>query len=103
MCTIVAQKLIAVLLFEGQNTRALKRFVCELLRFLLRRGFCHQNWYYVAQLLHLFNLHIFFITMSQDARKRKSQGGTSMQASKRTLQASVLSVHCLQINENPRD
>ena len=28
----------------------LKRFVCKLLRFLLRRRFCRQNWYYVAQL-----------------------------------------------------
>ena len=28
MSTIVAQKSIVVLLFEGQNTRALKRFVC---------------------------------------------------------------------------
>ena len=41
-----------------------------------------------------------FITMPQEARKGKSRGGTSMEAGKRTLQASV---HCLQTNENPRD
>ena len=48
--TILAQNSVAVLSFEGQNTRALKRVVCKLLRFLLRRRFCRQNWYYVAQL-----------------------------------------------------
>ena len=35
--------------------------------------------------LHLFDLQIIFITMPQEARKGKSQGGTSMRASKRTL------------------
>ena len=30
--------------------RALKRFVCKLLWFLLRRRFCRKNWYFVAQL-----------------------------------------------------
>ena len=34
-----------------------------------------------------------FYNMLQGARKRKSRGRTSMRASKRTLQASVLSVH----------
>ena len=83
---------------------ALKRFICKLLRFLLHRRFCWQNWYYVAQLtLHLFDLEIFFITMPQEARKGKSWGATSMRASKWTLQASVLSVHCLQTNEKRRD
>ena len=66
--------------------RALKRFICKLLRFLLRRRFRWQNWHYVAQLtLHLFDLEIFFITMPQEARKGKSWGGTSMRASKRIL------------------
>ena len=46
---------------------------------------------------------IFYLTMPQEARKGKSWCGTSMRASKRTLQASVLSVHCLQTNEKPRD
>lgn len=46
---------------------------------------------------------IFFITMPQEARKGKSRGETSKRASKRTLQASVLSVHCLQTNEKLRD
>ena len=35
--------------------------------------------------------------MPQEARKGKFWGGTSMRASKQTLQASVLSVHCLQM------
>ena len=83
---------------------ALKRFICKLLRFLLRRRFRWQNWHYVAQLtLHLFDLEIFFITMPHEARQWKSRGGTSMRASKWTLQASVLSVHCLQTNRKPRD
>ena len=37
--------------------------------------------------------------MPEEARKGKSQGGTSKLASKETLQASVPSVHCLQTNE----
>ena len=49
--------------------------------------------------LHLFDLEMSFITIPQEARQGKSQGGTSMRASKRTLQASVLSVRCLQTNE----
>ena len=53
--------------------------------------------------LHLFDLQIFLITMPQEAKKGTCQGGTSIWASKRTLQANVLSVHCLQTNEKPRD
>ena len=50
--------------------------------------------------LHLFDLQIFFITISQEARRGKSWGGTSMRASKWILQSSVLSrVHCLQTNQ----
>ena len=77
-CTILAQKSVAVLPFEGQMPRALKRFVCKLLRFLLRR-FCRQNWYYAQ----LYTSSIS--TMRQEARKGKSWGGTSMRTSKRTL------------------
>ena len=62
--------------------RALKRFVCKLLWFLLRRRFCRQNWYYAQ---HDFDLQIFFITVPQEARKGKSWGGTSMRATKRIL------------------
>ena len=47
--TILTQKFVVVLSFEGKIPRAVKRFVCKLLRFLLRRRFCPQNWYY-AQL-----------------------------------------------------
>ena len=44
-----------------------------------------------------------FITTPQEARKGKSWGGTSKRASKQILQNSVLSVHCLQTNEQPRN
>ena len=84
--------------FKGQNTRPLKRFVCKLLWFLLRRRFCQQNWWYVAQPYTSLTRY-FFVTMPQEARRGKSWGGTSKQASKQTLQAIVLSVHCLQTNE----
>ena len=47
MSTILAQKSVTVLSFEGQ---ALKRFVCKLLWSLLHRRFCRHNWYYAAQL-----------------------------------------------------
>ena len=46
MFTILAQNSVAVSLFKGQNTRALKRIVCKLLWFLLLRRFCRQNWYF---------------------------------------------------------
>ena len=96
--TIQAQKPFAVLSFEGQNTGAWKRFVCKLLRFFLRRRFCRQNWYYVAQLYTPSISRYFFVTMPQEARRENSGGETSMRASRRTLQASVLSVHFLQTN-----
>ena len=48
--TILAQKSAAVLWHcyrsKDKIPRTLKRFVCKLLRFLLRRRFCRQNWYY---------------------------------------------------------
>ena len=48
--TILAQKSVAVLWHcyrsKDKIPRTLKRFVCKLLRFLLRRSFCRQNWYY---------------------------------------------------------
>ena len=54
--------------------------------------------------LHLFNLQISFITIPREAGRGKFWGGTSIPASKRTSQASVLSVRCLQLNERkPRD
>ena len=50
---ILVQKSVAVLWHcyhsKDKIPRALKRFVCKLLWFLLRRRFCRQNWYY-AQL-----------------------------------------------------
>ena len=87
--TILAQKSVAVLWHcycsKDKIPRALKRFVCKLLRFLLRRRCCRQNWYYAQLLIHLFDLQILFITMPQEARKGKSWGGTSMPATKRIL------------------
>ena len=54
--------------------------------------------------LHLFDIQMSFITIPQEARREKFRGGTSIRASKRTLQASVLSVRCLQTNERkPRN
>ena len=101
--TILAQKSVAVLWHcyrsKDKIPRALKRFVCKLLRFLLSRRFCRQNWYYAQLLIHLFDLQIFFITVPQEARKGKCWGGTSMRASKRISS----SVDCLQTNEKPRD
>ena len=48
--TILAQKSAAVLWHcyrsKDKIPRTLKTFVCKLLRFLLRRRFCRQNWYY---------------------------------------------------------
>ena len=65
---------------------------------------CWQNWYYAVRCstLYLFDLQISFTTIPQEARQGKSPGGTSTWASKRTLQASVLSVRCLQTNEKNR-
>ena len=80
------------------------RIVCKLLRFLLRRRFCRQNWYYM--MLNFTPLpfpEMFYNHTSRSQKlKEKSWGGTRMRASKRTLQASVLSVNCLQTNEKPR-
>ena len=75
---------------------------CDFFYEVLR--FCQQNWYYVVRCstLHLFDLQISFITIPQEARQGKSPRGTSMRASKRTLQASVLSVRCLQTSEKNR-
>ena len=42
--------------------------------------------------LHLFNLQIFFTTMPQEARKGKSQGGTSMRATPRASE--FLKIFC---------
>ena len=71
--------------------------------FFCAEDFVGQNWCYVAQLYTSSISEIFLITMPQEARKRKSRGGTSMWASKWTLQASVPIVHCLQTNEKLRD
>ena len=50
-----------------------------------------------AEIYRNWAIGITFYNMLQEARKRKSRGRTSMRASKRTLQASVLSVHCPQM------
>ena len=84
--TILAQKSAAVLwhCFRSKDKipRTLKRFVCNLLRFLLRRRFCWQNW---CSTLHLVVLQNCFITVPQEAKKEKPWGGTSMQPTKRIL------------------
>ena len=85
--TILAQKSAAVmtlLLFEGQNTKNFERFICKLLRFLLRRRFCQQNWYYAQHYTSSISRY-FFVTVPQEARQEKSWGGTSMRAAKRIL------------------
>ena len=85
--TILAQKSVAVLWHCNRSKdkipRALKRFVCKLLQFLLRRRLSAEL--VLCSTLNLFDLQIFFITIPQEARKGKSWGGTSMRASKRTL------------------
>ena len=93
---ILAQTSATVLSFEEKNIRALKKFVYKLLWFLLLKRLC-------CSTLHLFDLQIFLITMPQETRKGTCQGGTSMWASNRTLQANTPSVHCLQTNEKPRN
>ena len=57
---------------KNKIPRALKRFVCKLLWFLLWRRFCRQNWCY-AQLYTLRSPDIFFITMPQEASLRRSR------------------------------
>ena len=81
--TILAQNSVAVLSFEGQNTKSFEK-VC-----ILTAAISFTQKILTAELvlcstLHLFDLQTFFITMPQEARKRKSWGGTSMRASKRT-------------------
>ena len=87
--TILAQKSAAVLWHccrsKDRIPRTLKRFVCKLLRFLLRRRFCQQNHGYYAQHYTSSISRYFFITVPQEARQEKSWGGTSMLAAKRIL------------------
>ena len=84
----LAQKSVAVLWHcyrsKDKIPRTLKRFVCKLLRFLLRRKILSAE-LVLCSTLHLFDLQIFFITVPQEARKGKSWGGTSMRATKRIL------------------
>ena len=82
--TILAQKSVAVLSFEGQNTKSFEKV------WMLTAGISFTQKILWAELvlcstLHLFDLQIIFITMPQEARKGKSWGGTNMWASKRTL------------------
>ena len=83
--TILAQKSVVVLSFEGKIPRALKRFViyvncCD---FFYAEDFVGR----IGIMLNFTPLRSpdIFITMPQEARKGKSWGGTSMRASKRTL------------------
>ena len=65
------QKPVAVLLFEAQNTRALKRFVCKLLWFLFCRRFCQQNWYDAANQLNTSSISRYFYNHASRSQKGK--------------------------------
>ena len=69
--SILAQKYISVLSFEGQNTRAFKRCVCKLLRFLLRRGFCRAELVLCCSTLHLLDLWNIFNNHASRSQKEK--------------------------------
>ena len=101
MSTILAQKSAAVLWHcyrsKDKIPRTLKRFVCKLLRFLLRR-FCRQNWYYAQLYTSSISRYFFiegkiFFIEGKILRCNKHAG----------QQADSVSVHCLQTNEKPRD
>ena len=101
--TTLAQKSAAVLwdcYRSGDKIpRTLKRFVCKLLRFLLRWRFCRQNWPVLCSTLHLFDLQIFFCN-----RASRSQTGKILRWNKHAgRQADPVSVHCLQTTEKSRD
>ena len=103
--TILAQKSVALLrhCFRSKDKipRALKRFVYKLLRFLLRRRFCRQNWCY-AQLYTSSISRYFLTTMPQEARIRRK--GKILRWNKHAgQQADPVSVHCPQTNEKSRD
>ena len=86
-----------MLSFEGQNTRALKRFVCKLLRFPLRRRFCQQNWYYLAQ-LYTSSISTYFYNHASRSQKGKIS---------RWSEQADLASQCFECsppaNEKPRD
>ena len=99
--TILAQKSAAVLWHcycsKDKITRTLKRFICKLLRFLLRSRFCQQNWYYA----HHYTSSISRYYYNRDSRGQK---GKILRWNKHAgHQADPVSVHCLQTTEKPRD
>ena len=99
--TILAQKSAAVLWHcyrsKDKIPRTLIRFVCKLLRFLLCRRFCRQNWYY-DNTTPLRSPDIFY------NRASRSQKGKILRWNKHAgHQADPMSVHCLQTTEKPRD
>ena len=101
--TILAQKSVTVLWYcyrsKDKIPRALKRFVCKLLQFLLRIRFCWQNWYYAQLYTSSISRYFLFITMPQKAKK-----GKILRWNKHAgQQADPVSVHRLQTDEKPRD
>ena len=99
---ILAQKSAAVLWHcyrsKDKIPRTLKRFVRKLLRFLLRRRFCRQNWYYAQH--YTSSISRYF----HHNRASRSQKGKILRWNKHAgQQADPVSVHRLQTNEKLRD
>ena len=82
--TILAQNSVAVLSFEGQNTKSFEK-VCMLTTAISFTQKILSAELVLCSTLQLFDLQIFFITMPQEAINGKSWGGTCMRPSKRTL------------------
>ena len=90
---------------KDKISRALKRFVSKLPRFLLRRRLCRQYWYYVSQ-LYISSISRYFYNHAL-----RSQKGVILRWNKHAGQQaglvsqpdSVLRGHCLQTNEKPWD
>ena len=87
-----------LLSFEGQNTRTLKRFVCKLLRFLLHRRCCRQNWYYAQHYTSLISRYFHYNHASRSQKEKILRWNNHA-----GHQADPVSVHCLQTTWKPRD